>query len=255
MHAETRAGEVSDALGFNFFNVATSMIRGMKFYVSEFVDCGLEHGGSLQSRMDADPASSVIRESIGLATIFTAQGELPRLNGPEAGFNEALIAVLAQHLGEHFGQGWPFGLCQVKDLGKAKSLQAQFPVFARHKARGPDSNRPLTTAHVATKFYPGPISSNLSGLGALAQNHQNICGGIVMEAGGDGQHLGPVFSADEARHRLEEPFVLGLVEGLSRHGRKLRLCRAGNRSLNLAINDRSAEAANLGPLHAGVAQW
>lgn len=49
--------------------------------------------------------------------------------------------------------------------------------------------------------------------------------------------------------------MLGLVKRWSRHGGKLRLCRAGNQSLELALYGASPQAANLGPLHAGVAQW
>jgi len=103
LHPEARAGKVRDAFGFYFLYVTASMIRSMELYVGEFMDCSLEHGSSIEPRMDADAASSIVGETIGFAAILTAQGEMPRLNGPETGFNEALIAVLGQYLREHLG--------------------------------------------------------------------------------------------------------------------------------------------------------
>src|SRR5579864_1081127 len=75
-------------------------------------------------------------------------------------------------------------------------------------AGGEDSDAVLPAADVAADALPGAVAGHAGRVGPLMQDKHHVGRAVVVEAGGDGEHAGPVVAA----HQVGEPCLELVVQ-------------------------------------------
>src|SRR4051812_36553756 len=123
--------------------------------------------------------------------------------------------------------GLAIGLVDVEDVGDLEA--AQYPagldvgvglvVVARLVTTGSeDGDASFAASDLPADALPGAIAGDAGCVATLAKDEQDVRGAVVVEAGGDGEHSGPLVPRYELGERVLELAVQFAQSFGCRHG-------------------------------------